>query len=261
MLEILAPGMIEEMEDEEGRELIERFRDYIKKAGSVREIVQNEKVMDIILQIRFLAFMDMEKQNKNIDLEKGARELYEIMKRRPEFIDLLSYFENYIFPTAQAFSNILKSSETPDSREQETQMGVEEIIRYFGGVENITYRRYMEFLYGTSFLKLICIFRPEFCETLNEIVATSLITDTLIFMFVLWINGEEYINEDMFLDAKETFKFVVQKYFIATERFFKMVSEPEEREIKLNWGWEGAIKDKRSSVEVQHEIFKWRLEN
>jgi len=91
-------------------------------------------------------------------------------------------------------------------------------------------------------------------------ISTSLITDALIFIFMLWVGNDEDIDERVLFDAKETFKFVAQLYFMATERFFKMAVEPKDKEIKLTWGWEGAIKDDRSAVEVQHEILRWRVE-
>ncbi len=256
MLELLTPGMVEEIEDERGRRLIERFKEYMKKVRNIQEIVKNENILDIMLRIRFLVLLEMEKQKEEIDLERMVKDFYDTMKDKKEFIDLLPYFENYIFPIVKVSSDILKFSGYMGQEGQSGKMGIEESVKYFGGVENITYRRYIEFLYSIP-LKLICLFRREFCEILNEIITLSLITDALIFIFIL----KDDIDEEMFLDAKEMFKFVVQLYFIDMEIFLKMVSEPNKGEIKLNWRWEGAIKDNRPAVDIQHDILNWRIEN
>ncbi len=233
MLEILVPGVIEEMEDEEGRELIERFRELVKSYEDVSEMLQDEEILTTLLQIRLLALSKLAEEWEEADIVEGIERIGEEFKDHPQLIDLFPYVENYLLP-------IVKTSFKPLRRALNEKP---EEIRSID-FKSITYSDFMRSLFSYPVLTV-------------KYVDLSLKVEVLLFVFMFWMENKIGIKENVLMEAKEIFKSLVQHYFVAFRRFLKFIEG--EKEAKLSLEWAGAIKDNRSAVEVQHEILRWRV--
>ena len=240
--------MIEEMEDEKGRELIERFRELVESHEDVSEMLEDKEILTTLLQIRFLVLSKLAEEWEGVDIVEGIERIGEGFKDHPQLIDMFPYVENYLVPIVKSSSKLIRTvlNESPEE------------FKSFD-FKSITYPDFMRSMFSHPVWAIILIYRPEIAESLKDSINLSLKVEVLLFVFMFWMENKISIKENVLMEAKDTFKSLVQHYFIAFRRFLKFVEG--DKRAEFSWEWAGVIKDNRSAVEVQHEIFRWRVES
>ncbi|NPB03905.1 MAG: hypothetical protein GXO39_05780 [Thermotogae bacterium] len=152
-----------------------------------------------------------------------------------EFIELLPYVENYLWPLAEESVNLVYG----------TEVSAEELEPFV----NMSYRDF-QMLLNMGFGAPV-----KFGEFLT-LVKNSLQFEVLGLIILLLLEDGIKLKASAIAETKELFKTMVQKYYV---EFRSILGQ--RRKVSFSWSWEGSIPEDSSSVDVQHEIYRWRLEN
>jgi len=223
---------------EEFERRMERFKEILGTYDRIESFLEDEEVLTLVLQMRFIAIKEIDDDPDILrDTHKIMNDFYEDLAKRSEFVDLLPYVKNYLWPLMEESVNLMYGIQVLSAEDVEL-------------FTNISYKDF-GILFSMGFGVPI-----DFSEFVG-ILKHSLQLEALILILFLLLEDKISLNPGALTKAKELFKTIVQRHYVGFRYILGRYNPP--RSVSLSWDWEGTIQEDSSSVDVQHELYRWRL--
>ncbi len=224
-------------EDQEIRNLVKDIRQKFEQWKNLSNFLNDDSVLTSTLQLR-LTGLEMIIQDKTSleELKADYRKTIDLFKEKTGLMDLIPILEKLEIYVLEDTWKYTLEGELPGEKQLKK-------------LRKLTFKDFL-----TAFL-----LPPTSSLPMAHLFKLSLQLEALLVILIQIAKEHLSISGKQLSILSNAFRDIGHKYMIQFNLLRPVLIPGKSR--NLRWGWEGAIEERRTSVEVQHELLDWRAKS